>query len=95
MRGAKIALVAAGVLVAWFVVSMVIGLVIDLLIFAAVAGAAVLGVKLYVSSKRVSGRRADSAIEDDDHSQQMRHAVHRYTQSVEDELDRLKRQMSS
>lgn len=95
MRGAKIALIAAGVIAAWFAVSIVIGLVIDLLIFAAVAAAAVLGVKLYVSSKRVSNRRADSAIGDDDHSQRMRHAVHRYTQSVDDELDRLKRQMGS
>lgn len=94
MRGAKIALIAVGVIVAWFMVSMVIGLVIDLVIFAAVAGAAVLAIKLYVSGKRVSGRRADSAIGDDD-SQRMRHAVHRYTQSVEDELDRLKRQMGS
>lgn len=94
MRGAKIALIAVGVIAAWFVVSMVIGLVMDLLIVAAVAGVAVLGVKLYVSSKRVSSRRADSAIGDDD-SQRMRHAVHRYTQSVEDELDRLKRQMGS
>ena len=95
MRGAKIALIAVGVIVAWFMFSMVIGLVIDLLIFAAVAGAAVLGVKLYVSSKRVSGRRADSTIGDDDHSQRIRHAVHRYTPSVDDELDRLKSQMGS
>ena len=48
-----------------------------------------------LSSKRVSGRRADSTIGDDDHSQRMRHAVHRYTQSVDDELDRLKSQMGS
>jgi hypothetical protein len=103
MRGMKIALIAVGVIVAYFLVSMVIGLVFEVLILAAVVGAVVLGIKLYRSGRQVSAAHTDRAIGDYYHPQQRepdadsrptaRQYVQQHVQDVDDEIARLKREM--
>jgi hypothetical protein len=98
MRWFKVIAIVAGILVAYFAVSAVIGLVFELFIAALVVGAIVVAVNVALSRKQVHGRRADREIREPRdyaepspprYSAPPRPADH----DVDDDLARLKREM--
>ena len=71
MRWFKIAAIGVGILVAFFVVTSIIGvvmhLVIDVVIAAAVVGAIAVAIKVARSRKQVTARKADREVREPDH----------------------------
>jgi membrane protein implicated in regulation of membrane protease activity len=90
MRWGKVAAIAAGVVVAYLAVSMVLGFLLEIAMIALVVGVVVLAVKLAFYRRQVPGRRRSEVREP------------RYTgplpgrdvRDVEEEIARLKREMS-
>lgn len=90
MRWFKVAAIAAGVLIAFLVVSSLIGFLIEAAMAALVVAVIVLAVKVAYYRKQVSRDRPDSEIREPRYSSPLpRHN----TRDVDDELARLKREM--
>jgi membrane protein implicated in regulation of membrane protease activity len=86
----KVAAIAAGVVVAFLIVSSVIGFLIEAAIAALVVATVVLAVKVAFYRKQVSRNRHDSELRDPTYSS----PLPRYDASnVDDELARLRREM--
>ena len=90
MRWFKVAAIAAGVLIAFLVVSSVIGFLIEAAMAALVVAVIVLAVKVAYYRQQVSRNRQDSEIREPRYSSPLpRHNM----RDVDDELARLKREM--
>ena len=90
MRWFKVAAIAAGVMIAFLVVSSLIGLLVEVAIAALIVACVVLAIKVALYRKQVSRSRSYSEIhEPADSSPRPR----RHTPDIEDELARLKRKM--
>ena len=90
MRWFKVAAIAAGVLIAFLVISSIIGLLIEAAIAALVVAVIVLAVKVSLNRKQVARNRPDSEVRGSTYGNPLpRH----HTRDVDDELARLKRQM--
>jgi len=90
MRWFKVAAIAAGVLLAFLVVSSVIGFLMEAAIAALVITTIVLAVKVAFQRKQVSWDRPDSEVRERAYDGPLpRHN----TRDVDDELARLKREM--
>jgi len=90
MRWFKVAAIAAGVLLAFLVVSSVIGFLMEAAIAALVVATIVLAVKVAFYRGQVSRKRPDSEVRGPTYSSPLpRHNV----RHVDDELARLKREM--
>lgn len=90
MRWFKVAAIAAGVLLAFLVVSSVIGFLMEAAIAALVVATIVLAVKVAFYRKQVSWNRTDSEVREPTYSSPLpRHNM----RDVDDELARLKREM--
>jgi hypothetical protein len=92
MRWFKVAAVAAGVLVAFLVVSSVIGFLMELAIATLVVIAIVLAAKVAFYRERISWNRPDSEVHAPTYSSPLSRHNKR---DVDDELARLKREMGS
>lgn len=90
MRWFKVAAIAVGVLIAFLVVSSVIGFLIEAVIAALVVATIVLGIKVAFSNKQVPWKRPDREVRRPTDSTPLRRQK---TSNVDDELNRLKRQM--
>ena len=92
MRWFKVAAIAAGVLIAFLVVSSVIGFLMEAAIAVLVIAVIALAVKVAFYRGQVSARTPDSEIREPGYGGSLpRHA----TRHVDDELARLKREMDS
>jgi hypothetical protein len=90
MRWFKVAAIAAGVLLAFVVVSSVIGFLMEVAIAALVVATIVLAVKVAFYRKQVSRKRPDGELREPTYSSPLpRHN----TRDIDDELARLKREM--
>jgi hypothetical protein len=90
MRWFKVAAIAAGVLLAFLVVSSVIGFLMEAAIAALAVATIVFAVKVAFYRKQLSWNRPDGEVCEPTHSS----PLPRYdTRDVDDELARLKRQM--
>ena len=90
MRWFKVAAIAAGVLLAFLVVSSVIGFLMEAAVAALTVATIVLAVKVAFYRKQLSWNRPDGEVREPAHSS----PLPRYdTRDVDDELARLKRQM--
>jgi drug/metabolite transporter (DMT)-like permease len=90
MRWFKVAVIAAGVVIAFLVVSSVIGFLLEGAIAALVVAAVVLAVKVAFYRGRASRNRRDSEVRGPRSSSPLpRH----HRRAVDDELGRLKREM--
>ena len=86
----KVAAIAAGVVVAFLVISTVIGFLIDAAIAALVVATVVLAIKVAFYRKQVSRSRRDSELREPSYASPLpRH----YPPDVDDELARLKCEM--
>jgi membrane protein implicated in regulation of membrane protease activity len=86
----KVAAIAAGVVVAFLIVSSVIGFLVEAAIAALVVATVVLAVKVAFYRKQVSRSKHDSELRDPAYSS----PLPRYdTSNVDDELARLRREM--
>ena len=90
MRWFKVAAIAAGVLIAFLIVSSLIGFLVEVAIAALVVVSVVLAIKVAFYRKQVSRSRPYSEIHEPAHSSP---PPSRNTPDVEDELARLKRKM--
>jgi hypothetical protein len=90
MRWFKVAAIAAGVLLAYLVISTVIGLLIEAALAALVVAVIVLAIKVAFYRKQISSNRPDSEIREPRYSSPL---PRRNTRDVDDELARLKREM--
>jgi len=90
MRWFKVAAIAAGVLIAWLVVSSVIGFLIEAAMAALFVAVIVLAVKVAYYRNQVSRKGPDSEVRESWYSGSLpRHDM----RDVDDELARLKREM--
>ena len=90
MRWFKVAAIAAGVLVAFLIISSIIGFLMEVVIAALVVATIVLAVKVAFYRKQVSRNRFDSEIRESAYSSPLpRHNP----RDIDDELARLKREM--
>jgi amino acid transporter len=92
MRWFKVAAIAAGVLVAFLIITSVIGFLMEFAIAALVVTTIVLAVKVAFYRKRVSWNRPDSEVRAPAHGSPLPRDS---TRDVDDELARLKREMGS
>jgi membrane protein implicated in regulation of membrane protease activity len=92
MRWFKVAAIAAGVLIAFLVVSSVIGFLMEAAIAALVIAVVALAVKAAFYRRQVSAKTADSEIREPTYSSPLPGHSARH---VDDELARLKREMGS
>ena len=90
MRWGKVAAIAAGVLVAYLAVSMVLGFLIEIAMIALVVGVVVLAVKVAFYRGQVSSHRRRSEVREPRYTGPL---PGRDARDVEDEVDRLKREM--
>jgi len=90
MRWFKVAAIAAGVLIAFLVVSSIIGFLIEAAMAALVVAVIVLAVKVAYYRKQVSRNRPDSEIREPRYGSPLPRHNRR---DVDDELARLKREM--
>jgi Na+/H+ antiporter NhaB len=92
MRWFKVAVIAAGVVIAFLVVSSVIGFLLEAAIAALVVAAVVLAVKVAFYRGQVSRNRRDREVRGPAYSSPLpRH----YRRDLDDELARLKREMGA
>ena len=90
MRWFKVAAIAAGVLVAFLIISSIIGFLMEVVIVALVVATIVLAVKVAFYRKQVARNRPDSEVRGSSYSSPLpRHN----SRDVDDELTRLKREM--
>jgi hypothetical protein len=90
MRWFKVAAIAAGVFVAFLVISSIIGFLMEAAIAALVVAAIVLAVKVAFYRKQVAWNRPDSEVRGSAHSSSLpRH----HRRGADDELARLRREM--
>jgi hypothetical protein len=90
MRWFKVAAIAAGVVIAFLVVSSVIGFLMEAAIAALVVVTVVLAVKVAFYRGQVSRNRHDSEVRGPTYSKPL---PHHHGRDVDDELARLKREM--
>ena len=90
MRWFKVAAIAAGVLIAFLVVSSVIGFLIEAAIAALVVAVIVFAIKAAFYRNQLSSKRPDSEVREPRHSSPL--PCHD-ARDVDDELARLKREM--
>ncbi len=90
MRWFKVAAIAAGVLIAFLVVSSVIGFLMEVAIGALVVAVIVLAVKVAFYRGQVSRGRPDSEIREPRYGSSL---PRQHVRDLEDEIERLKREM--
>jgi len=90
MRWGKVAAIAAGVLVAYLAISMVLGFLIEIAMIALVAGVIVLAVKVAFYRRQVSSHRRRSEVREPRYTGPL---PGRDARDVDDEMARLKREM--
>ncbi len=89
MRWFKVAAIVVGVMIAFLVVSSVVGFLVEAVIAVAAVAAIVLGVKVAFNRKQVSWKGAKGEVRGPRHSRPLRR---HNTSDVDDELARLKRE---
>jgi membrane protein implicated in regulation of membrane protease activity len=90
MRWGKVAAIAAGVVVAYLAISMVLGFLIEVAMIALVAAVVVLAVKVAFYRRQVSSDRRRSEVREPRYTGPL---PRRDARDVEEEMARLKREM--
>jgi hypothetical protein len=90
VRWFKVAAVVGGVIVAFLIVSSVVGFIVEAAIAVLVVAVIDLGVKVALGRKQVSWKRPDREVRGLRHSTRLRRHI---TPDVEDELSRMKGDM--
>ena len=91
MRWFKVAAIAIGVMIAFLVVSSVIGFLVEALIAVLAVAVIVLAVKVALNRKQISWKRPNGEVRGPRYSRPLRR---HNTSDVDDELARLKRETS-